>query len=114
MGILLPIIQLAILVAALAGLWKTFEKAGRPGWEGIVPFYNIWILATVIVGKPPLWFIIGLIPFVNILLHIEVAKQFGKTTGYGVGLGLLPFVFYPMLGFSDAKFTPPTAPPPAA
>jgi hypothetical protein len=34
------VIQLAILVAILAGAWKMFEKAGKPGWAAIIPIYN--------------------------------------------------------------------------
>lgn len=26
------IIYLAIVVIVIAGMWKTFEKAGQPGW----------------------------------------------------------------------------------
>ena len=42
-GIIFLIIELAVVVAAIAGLWKTFEKAGKPGWAAIVPFYNLYI-----------------------------------------------------------------------
>ena len=40
-----------------------------------------------------------------IIVSIEVAKAFGKGTGFGVGLALLSFVFYPLLGFGDAVYT---------
>ena len=33
------------------------------------------------------------------------AKAFGKGTGYGIGLAFLGFIFFPMLGFSDATYT---------
>jgi hypothetical protein len=105
------LIQLAVLVIILISFWKIFEKAGRPGWEGLVPFYNLWILATVICRKPPIWFVIGLIPIVNILLLIELAKCFGKGVGYAVGLLLLGFVFFPMLAFGPDKYTPPAPAP---
>jgi hypothetical protein len=103
------VIELAIVGAMLAGMWKCFEKAGRPGWEGIVPIYNLYILTTKIIGRPVIWFIGCLIPLIGIvpaaILCIDTAKCFGKSTGYGVGLLLLGFVFWPMLGFSDARFT---------
>ena len=97
------IIQLAIIAAALAGLWKVFEKCGRPGWEALVPFYNLYIL-TKIVNRPAYWVAICLIPFAALVLTIDLARLFGKSTGFGVGLGLLGFVFFPILGFGDAKF----------
>ena len=107
------IIQLAFIGALLAGLWKTFEKTGHPGWHGIVPFYNMYLMVQM-VGKPILWFILMFVPIVNIvimiLVCIEFAKLFGKGSGFGVGLALLGFIFFPILGFGDAKFIGSTSP----
>jgi hypothetical protein len=87
--------------------WKIFEKAGRPGWAGIVPIYNIIIMLEII-GKPLWWLVLLIIPFVNfvviIIMMIELAKAFGKTTGFGVGLALLGFIFIPILAFGDAQY----------
>ncbi|HEY7088036.1 MAG TPA: DUF5684 domain-containing protein, partial [Tepidisphaeraceae bacterium] len=98
------LIELAIVGAMLAGMWKVFEKMGRQGWEGIVPIYNIYVLLQVL-RRPVIWLVFCLIPIVNIaaivILCLDVAKGFGKTTGYGVGLALLGFVFWPMLGFGQ-------------
>lgn len=107
------LIELAIVVAVVAGIWKVFEKAGKPGWAAIIPIYNIIVLLEI-VGKP-IWWIIGFfIPCLNIvvaiLVALEVAKCFGKGAGFGIGLALLPFVFYPILGFSDARYLGPSAP----
>lgn len=78
------------------------------------PIYNLIVLLEI-AGKPLWWIILFFIPIVNLvfafLLCIAVAKAFGKGTGFGVGLVLLGFVFYPILGFGDAKYQ---APPPAA
>ena len=102
------LVFLVIVAAGLAGMYKCFEKMGRKGWEGIVPIYNIYILLQVL-GRPVTWLILCIIPLVNILaivvLCIDVAKGFGKTTNYGIGLGLLGFVFWPMLGFGPDKWT---------
>jgi hypothetical protein len=102
------VIELAILVAILAGLWKTFEKMGKPGWNGIVPIYNI-ILILEVVGKPIWWIILFLIPVVNvvvaILVMIPFAAKFGKSPAFGVGLALLSFIFFPILGFGDAQYS---------
>jgi hypothetical protein len=106
------LIQLIIVVASLAGFWKMFEKMGKPGWNGIVPIYNLYIL-TQILGKPVWWIVLGLIPFVNIVLWIPVAERFGKSAAFGVGLALLPFVFALMLGFGDAQYSGATPASPA-
>ena len=48
------------------------------------------------------------VPIVNIvigiILAIDVAKAFGQGTGFGVGLALLGFIFYPILGFGAATY----------
>jgi len=97
----------AIYGATCYGIMKVFEKADAtiPNWAAFVPLYNLFLLATKVAGKEPVWCLIALIPIAGpILLSIEVAKKFGKETGFAVGMGLLPFVFYPMLGMSDATY----------
>lgn len=101
------IIWLGVAILTIVGMWKIFEKAGKPGWAAIVPIYNIVILLEI-VKKPIWWVVLFLIPCANIvamiLIALELAKVFGKDTGFAIGLILLPFVFYPMLGFSDATY----------
>jgi hypothetical protein len=93
--------------------WKVFEKAGQPGWAALVPIYQYWILVKI-VGKPPLWFGLLFIPCVNfvilILLFVALATVFRKSVGFGVGLVLVPFFFFPMLAFGDATYEAPPPP----
>jgi hypothetical protein len=88
--------------------WKLFTKAGQPGWASLVPFYNQWILVTQICKKEPMWFILSLVPFVNIIaawvLCMELAKKFGKSEGFGIGLFLLTPIFMAILAFGDAEY----------
>jgi hypothetical protein len=108
-GFLGSLIFLAILVAVIAGFWKTFTKAGKPGWGAIIPIYNV-ILLLEIAGRPIWWILLMLIPVVNfvvaIIVSIDVAKNFGKGAGFGLGLAFLGFIFYPILGFGDAQYRP--------
>ena len=98
------IASLIVWVIIVVGLWKVFEKAGKPGWAAIVPVYNIIVLLEI-AGKPIWWILLFLITFVGpILVGIAIAEKFGKETGFGVGLGLLGCVFYPILGFGDAQY----------
>ncbi len=99
------LIQLAILVLILISLWKIFVKAGQPGWAGIIPIYNLVILVLNIIKKPAIWILIGLIPIVNILVFMELAKKFGKPGWHGVLIFLFSFIYLPYLAFSDAKYT---------
>jgi hypothetical protein len=104
LGIALP---LTILV--IAGIWKVFTKAGEPGWASIVPIYNAIVLLRI-AGKPWWWLLLLFIPLVNviiaILVSIEVANNFGKGGGFGLGLAFLGFIFYPILGFGSARYLP--------
>ena len=74
-------IELVIIVAIIAGFWKVFVKAGKPGWAAIVPIYNVIVLLQI-AGKPLWWIILFLIPLVNIIMAIfvgiAIARKFGK------------------------------------
>jgi hypothetical protein len=111
-GLIGGLCGLIFAIAIIAGLWRIFEKAGKPGWAAIVPIYNIIVLLEI-VGRPLWWIILYLIPFVNILIgiviFIDLAKSFGKDMLYGIGMLLLPFIFVPMLGFGDAQYRGPAA-----
>lgn len=105
--IIILLVQLAVFLVIIAGLWKVFTKAGHPGWASIIPIYNAYILLKI-AGKPGWWLILLLIPVVNIVISIivalEIAKAFNKGAGFGIGLALLGFIFYPILGFGSATY----------
>ena len=96
-----------VLLLMIAAMWKVFSKAGQPGWAVIIPIYNIYVLCKV-AGRPGWWLLLMLIPLVNIviaiILNIDIAKNFGKGVGFGIGLIFLPFIFYPILGFGSAQY----------
>jgi hypothetical protein len=87
--------------------WKVFTKAGQPGWASLVPIYNVYILCKI-AGKSGWWVLLLCIPFVGfimwILLCIALAERFGQGAGFGVGLALLSIIFFPILGFGDARY----------
>jgi hypothetical protein len=64
-----------------------------------------------IAGKPIWWIVLFFIPVVNfvvaIIVSIDVAKNFGKGTGFGLGLAFLSPIFYPILGFGSAQYQGP-------
>jgi hypothetical protein len=111
------IIPLAIVVLMIAAVWRVFTKAGQPGWAALIPIYNVYVLCKV-GGKPGWWVILMLIPVVNfvisLLIALGVAQNFGKGAGFGVGLWLLPIIFYPVLAFGDASYGGTPAPAPTA
>ncbi len=102
------LVYFAFIILMLVSMWKVFTKAGQPGWGIIIPIYNVY-LACKIAGKPGWWLLLFLIPLVNIIvaiiLPLSIAKNFGKSGGFAVGLIFLPFIFYPMLAFGSAEYT---------
>jgi hypothetical protein len=101
------LIYLGIIVLIIAGLWKIFAKAGKPGWTSIIPIYNFIVLLEI-VGRPTWWVILAFIPIVNvviiIMVYIDLAKSFGKGVGFGLGLTFLSPIFVCILGFGSAQY----------
>lgn len=93
---------LAVYVFELICMWKVFKKAGRKGWEAIIPIYNIIVMLQI--AELPTWYIVlFLIPFANIYAvfktYIELAHKFNKSSGFGVGLVFLTPIFFAILAF---------------
>lgn len=106
------VIALILAVILIIAWWKVFTKAGQPGWACLIPIYNLYILLKI-AGKPGWWIVLYLIPIVNfvitIIVSIAVANSFGKSALFGIGLAFLPFIFYLILGFGNAKYVGPPA-----
>ena len=103
------LIWLAVVVLMVASMWIVNTKAGQPGWACLVPFYNIYVMLKI-AGKPGWWLVLFLLPVVNLVMaiitYIALAANFGKSTGFAIGMIFLPIVFFPMLAFGDAKYVP--------
>lgn len=103
---------LAVIMAI--SMWKLFTKAGKPGWAAIVPIYNNIVMLQII-GRPLWWLLVMMfVPFFGIWLYIvmiiDFAKAYGKSTGFAVLMMLFPFIVYPILAFSkDVTYVGPVA-----
>ena len=108
-GLGFGIVMLAFIVFMIAAMWKVFEKAGEPGWAAIVPIYNLVVMMRI-AGKPTWWVVLFFIPFVNfiimILTMLAFATAYGKSAAFGLGLAFLPFIFFPVLAWGDARHSP--------
>lgn len=99
------LVVFAVLLISVVGAWKVFTKAGQPGWAAIVPIYNTYVLVVEIAKKDMTWFLLSIfVPFAVIVPLMDAAEKYGKSRAYGIGLLLLPFIFWPMLGFGDAEY----------
>jgi chromate transport protein ChrA len=109
MDTIITLLQIVVVIVVIVGIWKVFEKAEQPGWAALVPIYNAYVLLKI-AGRPGWWLLLLIIPLVNIVILIilpfDIAGKFGKGMGYGFGLLFLPYVFYPILGFGDARYRP--------
>ncbi len=96
-----------IYLIAVVGVWKVFTKAGKPGWLSIIPILNLFIIVDI-AGKPLWWFLLFLIPGVNVIIlfivYIALARKFGQTAIFGFGLVFLPIIFWPLLGFGEFRY----------
>ena len=136
LAILIPFI-IIILVASIfqiVGMWTTFKKCGKKGWEAIIPYYNTWTLIEISGCK--WWYFLILIGtsilslninfdfnensqvsinmldgigtlinyFIMYSVNYNIAKKFNKDRVYAIGLTLIPFVFYPMLGLGKSIY----------
>lgn len=91
----------------LASVWTVMEKAGRPGWYGIIPIWNIYQFVKIAGMRGSSMFLL-LIPIVNLFfavgMNMRLARSFGQSQGFGVGLALFPFLFLPLLAFGPAEY----------
>lgn len=103
------VVYFIVIIFLLAVMWKIFAKAGQPGWAAIIPIYNMIVLLQI-VNKPLWWFLLMLIPVVNLIIafviYIRLGKAFGHSAAFGVGLVLLSIIFFPMLAFENSQYQP--------
>lgn len=117
--LILGILLIAIVVVGIVANWKLFKKAGKKGWECIVPFYSYWVLVEIS-GLNWWWFLLiladsivelfsidGLSSIANLVslfasfnCYYNIAKRFGKSTGTSVCAGIFSFIFILIFGFS--------------
>ncbi|GEL94016.1 DUF5684 domain-containing protein [Cellulomonas composti] len=92
------------------GIMGVFVKAGQPGWMGFVPILNTFVLLKV-AGKPLWWFVLLLIPLVNlvvaILIWVSLSEAFGHGAGFAIGLLFLPVIFLWVLWLGSSRYTAP-------
>jgi hypothetical protein len=100
----------SLIVGSLAymGMWLVLEKAEKPGWYALIPILNLIMLCRI-AGVSSWWVFLLLVPVVGaivlmFMVSVRLAETFEFGTGFGIGLALLPFVFYPILGLNDRSY----------
>ena len=113
-------IVIGYLVLYIVSMWKLFKKAGKNGWEAIVPYYNTYVLIEIaglnwwyfgvamagpiltIIGLESLSFITLIAGYVvNFFVFWNLAKKMHKSTVSTAILGtLFTGIMIPLMGLS--------------
>ena len=121
-GIILIVLLIAFAVVLIIANWKMFKKAGKGGWECIVPVYGYWVL-TEIAGLEWWWFLLAIADSILSILGIEylsgvanlvslfasfniyynIARRFNKDKGISVLAGIFSGIFILIFGFSKKE-----------
>lgn len=115
-----------IAILAIIGQWKAFKKAGKNGWEAIIPVYNqitlcevvgLWKWWPLVILVSP---ILGIIPVIGslassalsiyflVILNVSTARSFGKGDGFAAGLVFLAPIFWLIIGGKEVQYAGPT------
>lgn len=93
----------ALTVLYIVAMWVIFQKAKKPGWAVLVPFYNI-IVYLDIVDRPWWWLLLLFVPLVNIVIAViithDLSLAFKRDAWFTVGLWFFPWIFAPILAFT--------------
>lgn len=100
-SILLSMLPMLLFIAAIYGLFAAClaviaRKTGTPGgWMAWIPIANLLLMCRI-ARKPGWYFLLLLIPFVNIIVAIVVWMAIARARGRSPGLVFLMFV--PLVG----------------
>ena len=96
------------------GLWKMFEKAGVPGWAGLIPFYRDYKLCEKTMNNPWYWVrtLVVIVPIIGWIAAIyfeyqickATAKAYGKPESWAWGYLFLAPVFWVITGFDSSSY----------
>ena len=93
--------------------WKLFKKAGKNGWEAIIPFYSTWVLFEIS-GYPGYYIFFSLIPIpcigsiiylvFKINAYLSLSKKFEKSGAFSLLLIFFPAIGFSILAFGKSKY----------
>lgn len=118
-------VTLIIYFINILGKYKTYKKASKKGWEAFIPIYNTYV-GCEICGISTYWILILVlihfivIPFsflatvawlarlyFKVIFSISMARSFGKSEAFAVGLFFCEPIFYLILAFGNSTYLGP-------
>jgi hypothetical protein len=88
------VLQFGILMLVIAGIWKTYTKAGQPGWAAIVPIYNFVVMADIArVSRNQVWkaLAVGVVGGVIYTVTLVQAMYGSDVEGTTLAIGVLVY-----------------------
>lgn len=87
--------------------WIIYNKAGKNGFAAIIPFYR-QVTMYKVCGLSPFLMLLWLIPIfgwiamfiIAIMKRILLAQAFGRSGLFGMGILILPPIFYSVIAFN--------------
>lgn len=118
--LILGLLIIGFYVFYIVCLWKLFKKAGKHGWEAIIPFYSTWVLIEIaglnwwyfliaisgtlvsLVGLDSLTWLTNLLSLaVNFFVFYNLAKKMHKQPmGIAIAGTLVSGIMVPVLALS--------------
>lgn len=122
-----------LIVLSIIGICKVFKKAGRPAGFAFIPFYSTYVSFDIAGCKNMFWAYLAVTVInyicssiisysgsigalicmlmclianvvISIIWNVKLAKAFGRSGGFGVGLFFLSPIFMMILGCSDNQY----------
>ena len=112
------VLLIAWIVFYIIGKWKLFQKAGKQGWESIIPFYSSWVLVEIS-GLAWWWFLIVIVPtilgivdenlsglaalitlFGHFCCYYNISKKLHKNTEFAILTTIFSGIMIPIIGLS--------------
>jgi len=102
-----PVLMLGGLVFLFAARISLYAKAGKPFWAALIPFYAEWTFARI-AGAPGVMGLLLWVPLLNVLawfaLNFGLARKFGRSPLFALGLVFVNPVFMPVLAFGSSRY----------
>jgi signal peptidase I len=99
---------LGIQAVHFLGTYRLYIKAGRKGWEALIPIYNAVVLMQII-RRPKWWVILLFIPIINLMMFpavwVETLRSFGRTKWVDTLLVILTLGLYLFVVNYNSKTT---------
>lgn len=122
--IIVIIIAFAFAIFEIACRWKMYKKAGKDGWEAIIPFYSDYVLVQI-AGLNWWWFLILILPtliayiakddnltisilaslaslLASININYNISKKIHKDEFFAVLMVIFPAIMYPVIALTSS------------